>query len=115
MDYNTNRLYVVDYYNHAVRIIHIAPATGVGESTRMRIPVKIYPNPATRHVTISFETINYGINLKIMNTTGMVILQHSNLNQQAIQLDVSAWNKGVYFVEYQDVSNTPLSKPFIVL
>lgn len=39
----------------------------------------------------------------------------AKFNQQAIQLDVSAWNKGVYFVEYQDVSNTHSNKTFIVL
>ena len=55
-DYNLNRLYVVDYNNHAVRIIHIASGTGIIDMENSPRG-NIYPNPFKQDTNIEYELI----------------------------------------------------------
>ncbi|MBE0647325.1 MAG: T9SS type A sorting domain-containing protein [Bacteroidales bacterium] len=115
MDYVLNRLYVVDYYNHAVRIIHISPATGMGESPSTPEKLDIFPNPARNHIAISWEKVNQGTNLKILTSAGKTILQRSDLNLSCIQIDVSGWEPGIYVVEILHKEGLTENKKLIVL
>jgi len=115
MDYNINRLYVVDYYNHAVRIIHIAPATGIGETLVNPATIEIFPNPACKLVTISCSQHTPEHSLKVLNSTGKVILQKSDLYQSDIQVDVSDWESGIYFIEIRNRTFQRTTGKFIVL
>ncbi|MCK5765389.1 MAG: T9SS type A sorting domain-containing protein [Bacteroidales bacterium] len=56
-DYNLNRLYVVDYNNHAVRIIHIASGTGISDFPNTD-QGNIYPNPFIQNTNIEYELKN---------------------------------------------------------
>ncbi|MEZ5194966.1 MAG: hypothetical protein R2764_00785 [Bacteroidales bacterium] len=54
MDYTAHRLYVVDYNNHAIRIIHLSEITSRHE-IELANEIIIYPNPATNFLTVTSE------------------------------------------------------------
>jgi PKD repeat protein len=60
--------------------------------------VKIYPNPTNDFIHIqSSEIID---NMRIIDLNGKEILCQKFLNVNNIQLNVSAWESGIYFMEY---------------
>ncbi|MEN8226061.1 MAG: T9SS type A sorting domain-containing protein [Bacteroidota bacterium] len=54
-DYSLNRLYVVDYNNHAVRIIHFESGVGINSSPNKMDNINIYPNPFDTGIRIDYE------------------------------------------------------------
>ena len=115
MDYNMHRLYVVDYNNHAVRIIHLSSITDISEEISKTTNLIVYPNPANKNLTISWENVIPGISLKILNSTGIEIFQKTDLINSAIQIDISGWNRGIYYVVFLDKTNFMAVKKLIVL
>jgi len=60
--------------------------------------INIFPNPAINEITISSNP-NYCItNLHIMNFLGEIVYE-CVLENNLINLDISNWNKGVYFIK----------------
>ena len=115
MDYMMNRLYVVDYYNHAVRIIHLVPATGIGENISDTPAIVIYPNPANKDLTISWKSGIERTRLKISNSLGKEIFHQTDITHSAVQLDISGWDEGLYIVEIWDEKKFRAGKKFVVL
>ncbi len=115
MDYAMHRIYVIDYYNHAVRIIHLSNITDINMEISKTENLDIYPNPASNNLTISWGKAIAGINLKILNSTGIEILQKNDLIKSTIQIDVSSWDKGVYYVILRDNTDIISVKKLIVL
>lgn len=115
MDDALNRLYVVDYYNHAVRIIHLTPATGIGESTQQSSTIDIFPNPADKMVAIKLDGPTPGTTMRILDAAGEVMVQKSDQFTLPIHLDISGWPPGIYIIEIQERSEMRFSKKLIVL
>ncbi|OQX74092.1 MAG: hypothetical protein B6D61_11905 [Bacteroidetes bacterium 4484_249] len=115
IDYVMHRLYVVDYNNHAVRIIHLSSITDINREITKTANVGVFPNPASESITISWGNVTPGINLKILNLTGIEIFQKTGLIESAIQIDVSGWDKGIYYVVLWNKTNFMAVKKLIVL
>ena len=69
--------------------------------------IKIYPNPASTHITIDYG--NYqsmiGFTLKIVNTLGATFYT-APINKQLSYIDLSTWSgNGLYFVQILDSQN----------
>ena len=80
--------------------------------------VKIYPNPASDHITIDFgsnySTMN-GYSLKITNSFNQVVF-FDFVNQQQTSVDLSTWTgNGIYFVHLIDAQNSTIDIRKIVL
>lgn len=67
--------------------------------------LKIYPNP-TNQQTLTLEipesTVqkdSYGEGVEVYNNLGQLIYQKKIENIQALQLDISQWTQGIYFVK----------------
>ena len=79
--------------------------------------IKVYPNPASDHITI--DNGNYsamaGYSIKITNNAGQQVFQ-STINQQQFYVDLSTWNgNGLYFVHLIDPQNNTVTVRKIVL
>ena len=79
--------------------------------------IKVYPNPASDHITI--DNGNYsamaGYSIKITNNAGQQVFQ-SAINQQQFYVDLSMWNgNGLYFVHLFDPQNNTVTVRKIVL
>jgi len=68
----------------------------------------IFPNPTTNYVNID---VNSAGNLKLLNTSGKVLL-NTDINEK-ITIDLSKFEKGIYFVKYTNNNNTNIQKLII--
>ena len=74
--------------------------------------VKIYPNPTNNILHIqSSETID---NMRIIDLDGREIMHQKFVNSNSIQLNVSAWKSGIYFIEYYSQQKIKRNR-FVVL
>jgi K+-transporting ATPase c subunit len=77
------------------------------------ISVKLYPNPAISNITISFYEVNFfgPLRVQIYNSRGKVVLNNT-LNtitdQFKLNVDVSSFHKGIYYVNF--ISNEKVLK-----
>jgi Secretion system C-terminal sorting domain len=60
--------------------------------------IKIYPNPsAASQITLDFAADTEGV--AVVNALGQVVFQQKTGGQNRLQLDISTWAKGLYFVK----------------
>lgn len=62
--------------------------------------IEIYPNPTNGQFTVEIPDITENSNLKIYNTYGQLMLQQQ-INSNPTQIDLSGFEKGIYFVRFQ--------------
>jgi uncharacterized repeat protein (TIGR03803 family) len=99
-------------------IYKFTPANlSVDSNSLVNNSIKIYPNPATDHITIdcgSQTNIN-GWNIKIINVLGQEVLnQNMNQQQNAISLNQVS-GRGIYLVKIYDDSNKLIDTQKIIL
>ncbi len=70
------------------------------------LPVKVYPNPATDHVTV--ENLDGG-EISILNMNGSVVLKQ-NVTGNKTNIDVSGLADGVYILKTVNNTNTTTTK-----
>ncbi|MEA3447452.1 MAG: T9SS type A sorting domain-containing protein [Bacteroidota bacterium] len=59
--------------------------------------INVYPNPATDYITIeNVENVN---RIDVVNLTGQIIDSY-NVSENTMQMDVSGYSNGVYFVKF---------------
>ena len=79
--------------------------------------IKIYPNPASDHITIdngNFAAMS-GYSIKIVNNAGQQVFQNI-INQAQYYVDLSTWSgNGLYFVHLIDPQNNTVTVRKIVL
>ncbi|HLW29937.1 MAG TPA: T9SS type A sorting domain-containing protein [Brumimicrobium sp.] len=71
--------------------------------------VSIYPNPSSDFITI--DNINQG-NVQIFDVNGKIVADLGEINS-TVQLDISNWNRGVFFVHYTNASFNKVIKLII--
>jgi Secretion system C-terminal sorting domain len=73
--------------------------------------LKVYPNPSFDNqisIELSENTVEarnpdaFGKGVSVTNVLGQVIFQQKTIGQNSLQLDISTWEKGVYFVKTMD-------------
>ncbi|HNT79592.1 MAG TPA: DUF1929 domain-containing protein [Bacteroidia bacterium] len=61
----------------------------------------IFPNPASEFITLNFLSEPYSSEIEIFNTIGETVLSAANKNT----IDISAFNKGLYFITVKARNN----------
>lgn len=98
MDYNMNRLYIVDYNNHAVRILHLASGVNIDESSIQNHELKIYPNPSDNVFHIELNRIHKEVSLSLNNIAGEQLFSGVYNNTKRIQIQLGHLAHGIYFL-----------------
>lgn len=101
MDLYGGKLYVVDYNNHAIRVVTMPEATGIAE-TNTEAP-GIYPNPTTGIITFT-SLPSAATAVEVYNTLGIKIAE-PKLN--ANNADISNLPAGMYLLKLQGTSIAP--------
>ncbi len=89
--------------------------TGVDEAGQQETAIidNMYPNPATSTLYINLRENNADAVVKIFNSTGMLVENHSGSSGDLIQLDISVLPAGFYQVVVQDQENVDHRKLLI--
>jgi len=102
--YIENEMLSWDEVSHVVTL----PPLAIGESTINNYYV--YPNPSNGLVTLYFDAILQHETLQIFNPFGQLILEKQDQNGDKLLLDLSDFEKGVYFIKLSNVKNPMLVK-----
>ena len=71
--------------------------------------ISVFPNPANDILNFNFSNIEtQNLKLSIYNNVGQKV--YENISFQDKQIDISKFNTGLYFVEFQSESNTKMLK-----
>ncbi|MEO6166059.1 MAG: FG-GAP-like repeat-containing protein [Chitinophagales bacterium] len=89
--------------------VYVDLASGVSPVTPAS-QLQLFPNPSTGMVTITTDAPISGIiNLQLVDVTGRLLLSHSENGfdlQQKIQLDLSRFSKGIFFLNIKTGEQT---------
>lgn len=90
-------------------------SVGITEATKNVSNISVYPNPANDYVQVGFETNNAGnIVISLSNLVGQNIAVFANTLTNAgynnVTLDISALQKGIYFLNINDNGNVKTQK-----
>ncbi len=87
-----------------------SPSTAVTEVFNNN-EISIYPNPSTGLFTITMQNNSIKSKLEIYNMLGEKVLEQLNVKPQpSMEIDLSAYPKGVYFVKINDETKIVSSK-----
>lgn len=114
MDTENHRLYVVDYNNHAVRIIHLSEITLANENYGPG-GFDIYPNPARKEIYISGQKMNSELILRIFNMSGKIVKEFKGKFDFPLALDISNLDAGIYYLSLVRAGNPVGVKKLIVM
>ena len=98
MDYALNRLYIVDYNNHAVRILHMTSGVGLSETIIPDEGISVYPNPSDGLLHLEFTTPQTGVDIRLVDNNGRIISQGYYSSGSHFMLDSGQQNPGIYFL-----------------
>jgi hypothetical protein len=89
---DTNYISVTDTLIINTNITGINPPNNINT-------IKIFPNPASTHITIDYGnyTMMNGYKLKITNSLGQQMFQ-TTINQQSSYISLASWTGNIYFV-----------------
>lgn len=122
MDYKVTDLGVRKLY-YRLRMIDIdgteklSDVVEVSLNKKSDLYVNFYPNPVANNLTLEYNLfgVNYG-QIRILNALGQEVWMRNITSQKELQVmdvDVSTWSKGMYFIETSTDQSITTSK-FIV-
>lgn len=73
--------------------------------------IVIYPNPTSGNFNIEFINQNEKYStINIYDLTGKIIYKKTNISQDIINIDISKYNNGIYFIKIINQNNTYFKK-----
>jgi hypothetical protein len=72
--------------------------------------LKIFPNPASSQINLSFDNSFENASLKITSILGQTVLEKQNISGNNFSFDVSNLSNGTYLVQVKDGSSRSTSK-----
>jgi hypothetical protein len=75
--------------------------------------MEIFPNPFHEKIVLDYKGRNEIKSLKIINLTGQVVFEWEEINQDKIELNTESLAKGIYQIQWFDVSSTKFSRKII--
>ena len=90
----------INYYSEYAYYLHVDDVTieeGVGINDVDNVNMQLFPNPASRQVTISANGIEGRVNAAIVDLNGRTVMEQS-ANAQSFTFDLNGLARGAYFV-----------------
>lgn len=92
-----------DYGNYlANTTLTTGTATGIQNADKLIKDISVYPNPTARYITLSFNENLGNATIKIIDVQGKVLSTSYNVEGIKINVDVSAFAKGIYMIKIED-------------
>lgn len=80
----------------------VSPVTGINNITPIHKSIEVYPNPTSGYLTMKMNNNNFE-RFSFYNVTGEKVLS-GNINSPVCTIDVSSFDKGVYLLKVENVS-----------
>lgn len=81
---------------------------------RQKNLMKLYPNPASRYVTIEFNNNASQHQIRFYDMTGKLLYEQSYSNRKYTEIDVSGFNPGIYLVSLESEGLTDVQKLMLI-
>ena len=75
--------------------------------------VSLYPNPASKHITLESKQANQSIISYTLYDVQGKVLQSKQLNSRQVQIDIEQLSKGVYIIQGRTTDGTKFSQKFV--
>jgi hypothetical protein len=85
---------------------------GVNNISSTTSAFTVYPNPSNTILFVEYNLINGAIPIQITDVAGQEI-KNVQMNSSQIQVDISSFNNGIYFVNAKTANGT-LTKKIVV-
>ncbi len=92
-------LYIVDNGNNRIRKVTFN--VGVNNIANPQSKISVYPNPAINQISISVSVKIE--NIIITNAIGQTVFFQNNINSEKLQVNITSFATGVYFVKINNV------------
>ncbi len=90
-------------------VVTVVACTGL-QDLESHHEVLVYPNPSTGIFTISSANNTGKLDVTVLNMLGQTLKAESSKDSKSLELDMSAYSKGVYYVKVQMNDGTKLVK-----
>ena len=108
------KVYVVDYNNHAIRLITSSDPTGISE-TIVDDDLTIFPNPSNGSFFISLNKSNDLLEqIEIFNLQGIKVYCSSLIRKKDYFFNMENYSSGIYFISCKMESGTRIIKKVCV-
>ena len=87
-------------------------ATGIDDAVSTELAVKVYPNPSSGIVNLSFSKVMTNANVEVFDLQGRMVLTNS-INGKHIQLEVSSLPSGIYHYQVKEGTSGLASGNFL--
>ncbi len=87
----------------------VALATGIAKSETNKNNITLYPNPANEQINIKLGNAGITNTINIVNMLGQSLYTRQS-DEQSLNVNLSAYNKGIYFITISNVNGTSTSK-----
>jgi hypothetical protein len=83
--------------------MHLDLRNGTGiDDLRFDKSIRIYPNPASDHLSIIWENDMYKpVNVELINSAGSVVRKWYNNKSNALSVDINGLSEGIYWIKIQ--------------
>jgi len=115
IDYNLNRIYVVDHNNHAIRVLHLVPITTTPNGSYIQDRIELFPNPSIGDFNIQLVENHKNIEIKLRNGLGKNVLNQQYFNLNSIQLDLKDQESGLYYLGIYSDNKLLANKKLLLL
>ena len=99
MDYELNRLYIVDYNNYAIRILHIVSGVGIPDDLFKAEGINIFPNPSSGKINIDLGSHHDHIEVIVHDSMGRIVYSERYTNSREIMLKLDDQEAGLYILD----------------
>jgi hypothetical protein len=101
------------YIDRIEVILYRNDITAIQDYSLISPEVKVYPNPASKYLSIELDGNEHGYDIIIYGVSGRKVAEKRNINTQKVQFNCEGWENGPYL--FQIVSNKMTIKSGILL
>ena len=79
--------------------------------------LRIYPNPAASHITLSTKNIDGAYTVCIYSLDGKLVLERNinGIQVEGYRIDISGLTDGLYIVNLSEVGGSELNSRFVII
>jgi uncharacterized delta-60 repeat protein/uncharacterized repeat protein (TIGR01451 family) len=108
--FDFNEPIITNETSHKVQRRTFQATNSLTSLTKSKSTIKLYPNPTKQEATLSFSNYQKQVSFKLLNLSGKVVLEKTNLYGKEVKVNLSEVPNGLYFMEVKTDLGTEMVK-----